>query len=193
MLPGRLATAALIALVILAYPAHDAAAQRERVAPFSSISLSAHAGRDVASDGLRDFWDPGTAWGISISTPFHFGSEIGAWAVSLPYTSRAPEQPDFPSHLIGIELLFPVIARPVRLQVGATGGDFLNAFPGFHESEFFAGAVVRIAVPVGRHFAVFARASHTRVFTRVPIDHSIATAGASATMAMPRWLRPVFE
>jgi hypothetical protein len=192
MIRHLLLTASLGA-ALSAFGSTSAAAQGATTAPFSTITFSAFGGRDVGNDGLRDYWSLGTARGAGVAVPFYYGTEIAFSVLALPYTALAPEQPTFQSHLVALEWLYPVLRGPVKLQAGITGGDFLNDFDWFHESEFFAGGVARISVPLHRRLAVFVHGSRTRVFTRRPITHSLVTAGASATISTPRWLRPLFE
>jgi hypothetical protein len=189
---ARVGFAFLAWLALPAIVAVEAHAQ-QGPPPFSSFTISAHGGKDVGRDGLRDYWTLGAVRGVDVATPFHFGSEVGVFALALPYTTRSPERPDFSSWIVGAEWLYPVVRGPVRLSLGIAAGDFLNSFPGFHESEFFAGGALRIVVPVHGRFALFARGSHTRVFTRRAISHTLVTAGGSASLATPAWLRPVFE
>jgi hypothetical protein len=189
---ASLACPALGLLMLVGVPVVEARAQADPP-PFSSFTISVHGGKDVGSDGLRDYWTLGAVRGLDVATPFHFGSELALFALAVPYASRSPGRPDFSSWLAGAEWLYPVVRGPVRLSVGVAAGDFLNSFPGFHESEFFAGGTVRIAVPVHRRFELFARGSRTHVFTRRPISHTVLTAGGSASLATPAWLRPLFE
>lgn len=184
--------------LLLCLAAAPAAAQAD--APWSRLEVGVAGAATLGSGDLHALWRPGPGAEVRLSTPFHFGS-VGVSATRLPFRSRSPERPHFRATLAAAEWsVTPQVARGVRVlarvQVGALdmrfhreGEQIANA----DENELTLGVQAGFTAQVFDRMQLLLVGGRQRVATRIPMHLSVVTAGASYSVATPRWLREVLR
>lgn len=167
--------------------------------PYGSLTIGASAARPLSDGALDRYWASGAGVRVNVSTRFHRG-DIGAFAVTMPYTARADSQPDFRAYLIGVDWRMSAPARwRVRPSIGVDVGAMLSTFDGIEvkglskESEIFIGATAGLALRVFGRTWMTATGTGVQVLTSTPIRTSSLSLGVAQTFATPAWLRAVIE
>lgn len=187
---------ALLAACLLA--SQRLAAQRSD--PFSTLEILAGPSTDLGVGRLADYWRSNTGVFVRLATPFHFG-EAAAAVQRTSFSTRSPDQPDFRLLAASVEWNADLPAgRFGRLfggvQAGSVSMHFLDnddIVGNEDENEFLAGVQGGWSIPVGRGLGATVMLSHRKVFTRIPMRLTSASAGVHLVLPTPRRLREILE
>jgi hypothetical protein len=171
-----------------------------RPAPFETLDLGLTVLTDVNHGALHEWWSPGPALGLGLTTPFYLGSlELGL-QYAHPSALRN-DVPDFRSLFVyagwgGGRALGRGFAAGGGLRVGIMAMRFDgDTLPGSRANESELGVAGRAALrwlPSGTWYAE-ASVSYQSVLTHLRMEQVFLAAGVGRRFATPAWLRDFLD
>ena len=171
-----------------------------RSSPFETLDLGITVLADVNHGALQQWWSPGPALGIGLTTPFY----LGTFELGLQYAHPSALNDDVP----GFRSLFVYAgwggARALGAGFAAGGGARVgimamrfdgDSLPGYRASESELGVAGRAAVrwmPAGTWYAETS-VSFQSVLTHHRMEQVFLAAGIGRRLATPAWLRDFLD
>jgi hypothetical protein len=178
----------------------QALAAQARPLPFETLDLGITVLGDVNHGALQEWWSPGPALGIGLTTPFY----LGTFELGLQYAHPSALSDDVP----GFRSLFVYAGWGGG---GALGGGFTagggarvgimamrfdgDSLPGDRASESELGVAGRAAVrwmPAGTWYAETS-VSYQSVLTQHRMEQVFLAAGVGRRFDTPAWLRDFLD
>lgn len=189
-----------IVLFIALHVITPALPAQERPAPFDTIDLGLAVLADVNRGALHQWWSPGPALGLGLTTPFYLGSFELGMQYAHP-TALRNDVPDFRSLFVyagwgGGRTLGRGFAASGGLRVGIMAMRFDgDTLPSDRANESELGTAARVALrwlPAGTWYAETSL-SYQSVLTHVRMEQVFLAAGVGRRFATPAWLRDFLD
>jgi hypothetical protein len=192
-------TRAVVLLLVLQLVPHALKAQT-RASPFETLDLGITVLADVNHGALQQWWSPGPAVGIGLTTPFY----LGILELGLQYahpSALSDDVPGFRSLFVyagwgGGRALGAGFAAAGTARVGIMAMRFEgDSLPGDRASENELGVAARAAVrwmPAGAWYAETS-VSYQSILTSPHMEQALLAAGIGRRFATPAWLRDFLD
>ena len=186
-------------LIAFSFTGHNLA-QDKTAKVFSEFTIDAGYVNHISTGDLEEYWKPGSAASLSISTPFYFGT-MGIGVDASKFESKFEGRPDYNTFFINLSWMQGVrLPGFSRLYAGIKAGSYNMLFDDnnltefeSNESELAIAAIVQYDIEVYREFRIYLRPELLTVFTNKRIKLFNINAGLSYTFNSPQWIRDILE